>query len=143
MGSPGQVSSKFNTQVGSGSTSQSWTPMMLYLVVRYFRCLVILSRFLPALGLTNQVFDHSTMLSRSCVSSATESMILYSTQLSAKSLIAVCGDTLAPMSFSYKGNISGPSTVPWGTPERTRKSQGRLAAVGSTAMTQSNHWLFL
>ena len=37
-------------------------------------------------------------------------------------LIVVCGNTLAAMSFTYKRNISGPSTVPCSTLERTGES---------------------
>ena len=49
-------------------------------------------------------------------------MVLYSMASSAKSLIVVCGNILIPMSFTYSRNISGPTTVPSGTPERTGES---------------------
>ena len=42
---------------------------MLYLVERYLRCLMILSRWhLADLSLNNQVLDHSIIVSRSCLS---------------------------------------------------------------------------
>ena len=98
-----------------------------------FRCLVILRWHLVALNLISQVFDQSTILSRSCCSCsalATESIVL-----SAKSLIVVCGDILTTMPFTYRRKIRA-----LGDHRRELASQmklichGRLVADGGRAM---------
>ena len=94
------------------------------------------------LNLISQLFDQCSILSMSCCSwieSATDSMVLYRRQLSAKCLTVVCGDTLAAVSFTYRRNISEPSTVLFGRPERTVESdevirQGQCVASGGKAM---------
>jgi hypothetical protein len=58
---------------------------------------------IAALNVISQVCDQSTSVLRSCCSclwSCLVSMVLYSRQSSAKSLILVCGDILSAMSFT-------------------------------------------